>query len=120
MLDYDYFDVVCHMDLPKKYGKRPSPLVIEAFAKLLQKVRQRNLVVELNTNGWHCLVNEAFPSPELLEHCARLQIPVVIGSDAHTPDAVGRDAERAADLLRRVGYRHMTGFSRRKRERVPL
>ena len=120
MLDYDYFDVVCHMDLPKKYGQRPSPPVIEGFAGLLEKVRQRNLAVELNTNGLHCPVNEAFPSPELLVRCARLKIPVVVGSDAHAPDAVGRDFDRAADLLRQAGYRNMTGFSSRQPEKVPL
>jgi len=120
MLDYDYFDVVCHMDLPKKYGQRPSQPVIEGFTGLLEKVRERNLAVELNTNGWHCPVNEAFPSPELLGRCARLEIPVVVGSDAHAPDAVGRDFDRAADLLRQAGYRNVTGFSSRRREMVPL
>jgi len=120
MLDYDYFDVICHMDLPKKYGQRPSPAVIEGFANLLEKVRQKNRVVELNTNGFHCPVNEAFPSPVLLERCRRLGIPVVIGSDAHAPEAVGRDVDRAMDLLRAAGFRNATGFCRRRRETVPL
>ena len=120
MLDHDYFDVVCHMDLPKKYGQRPTAPVIEGFMGLLEKIRERNLVVELNTNGWYCPVNEAFPSPELLGRCARLGIPVVVGSDAHAPDAVGRDFDRAADLLRQAGYRTITGFSLRQRENLPL
>jgi len=25
MLDYDYFDVICHLNLPKKCNQRPSP-----------------------------------------------------------------------------------------------
>ena len=95
MLDYDYFDVVCHLDLPKKYGVHPPPSTVEGLARLLDKVREKNRVVEINSSGWHCLVQEAFPSPALLDRCSRLGIPVVFGSDAHAPDAVGRDFDRA-------------------------
>ena len=66
MLDYDYFDVVCHLDLPKKYSQRPSPSVMQGFADVLEKIRERNLAVELNTSGFHYPVKEAFPSPDLL------------------------------------------------------
>ncbi len=120
MLDYDYFDVVCHLDLPKKYGVHPPPSAAVGLARLLEKVCEMNRVVEFNSSGWHCPVQEAFPSPVLLDHCSRLGIPVVFGSDAHAPDAVGRDFERARDLLCTAGYRHMTGFSHRRREMIVL
>ena len=120
MLDYDYFDVVCHLDLPKKYNKRPSPTAVQGFLDVLEKVREKDLAVELNTSGFHYPVKEAFPSPELLGRCAQLQIPVVTGSDAHTPETVGRDFDRAWDLLNVAGYRHLAGFSHRRREVVPL
>ena len=120
MLDYDYFDVVCHLDLPKKYNKRPSPSAVQGFLGLLEKIREKDLAVELNTSGLHYPVKEAFPSPDLLGRCAQLQIPVVTGSDAHMPETVGRGLEQARGLLKAVGYRHLTGFSHRQRETVPL
>jgi histidinol-phosphatase (PHP family) len=120
MLDYDYFDVVCHLDLPKKYGAHPPPSAAENLARLLDKVREKNRVVEINSSGWHCPVKEAFPSPALLDHCSRRGIPVVFGSDAHAPDTVGRDFDRARDLLYAAGYRHLTGFSHRQREMIVL
>ena len=120
MLDYDYFDVVCHMDLPKKYGIRPSPRAMEGFAGVLEKIRQKDRVVELNTNGFYCPVEEAFPSPEMLGRCARLGIPVTFGSDAHSPETVGRDFERARDLLKAAGYRHLTEFRHRRRESLAI
>ena len=120
MLDYDYFDVICHLDLPKKFNKRPSPSAVQGFLDLLEKIREKGLAVELNTSGFHYPVKEAFPSPELLGRCAQLQIPVVTGSDAHTPETVGRDFDRARDLLNVAGYRHLAGFSHRRREAVPL
>lgn len=120
MLDYDYFDVICHMDLPKKYNQRPSPSVVQGYMTLLEKIRQKDLTVELNTSGFDYYVREAFPSPELLGRCAQLGIPVVTGSDAHAPESVGRNFERVRDLLNAAGYRHLTGFSHRQREIVPL
>ena len=120
MLDFDYFDVVCHFDLPKKYNNRPSPSAVRGFCDLLEKIREKDLAVELNTSGFHYPVKEAFPSPELLGRCAQLQIPVVTGSDAHTPETVGRDFDRARDLLKVAGYRHLTGFSHRQREIVAI
>ena len=120
MLDYDYFDVVCHLDLPKKYSQRPSPSVMQGFGDVLQKIRERNLAVELNTSGFHYPVKEAFPSPDLLRRCARLQIPLVTGSDAHAPESVGRDFDRARNLLKAAGYGQLTGFCHRQQENVPL
>jgi histidinol-phosphatase (PHP family) len=120
MLDYDYFDVVCHLDLPKKYDQRPSSSALEGFMGVLKKIRQKGRAVELNTSGFHYPVKEAFPSPELLGWCAQLQIPVVTGSDAHTPETVGRDFERARDLLSLAGYRQLTGFSHRQQEAAML
>jgi histidinol-phosphatase (PHP family) len=120
MLDYDYFDVVCHLDLPKKFNQRPSPSVLHGFGDVLEKIRENDLAVELNTSGFHYPVKEAFPSPDLLRRCAQLQIPLVTGSDAHAPESVGRDFDRARDLLIAAGYRYLTGFSHREREIVPL
>ncbi len=120
MLDNDYFDVVCHLDLPKKYNNRPSPPVVQGFMALLEKIRAKDLAVELNTSGLRYPVQEAFPSPELLGRCARLGIPLVTGSDAHSPELVGGDFDRARDLLNAAGYRCLTGFSHRQRETVPL
>jgi histidinol-phosphatase (PHP family) len=120
MLDCGYIDVICHLDLPKKYNRRPSPSMAEGFIDMLEKIRARGLAVELNTSGFDYPVKEAFPSPDLLGRCAELRIPVVVGSDAHSPDSVGREFERARKLLKTAGYRQLTGFSHRRREVVAL
>jgi histidinol-phosphatase (PHP family) len=120
MLDYDYFDMICHLDLPKKYNTHPSPAAVERFGLILKRIRANDLAIELNTSGLAYPVAEAFPSPQLLSQCARLQIPVVTGSDAHAPDQVGRSFDQARELLQDAGYRHLTGFSHRQRERVVL
>jgi histidinol-phosphatase (PHP family) len=120
MLDCGYIDVICHLDLPKKFNRRPSPSIAEGFDEILEKIRARNLAVELNTSGFGYPVKEAFPSPDLLSSCARLRIPVVTGSDAHSPESVGRDFDRARKLLKSAGFRQLTGFFHRRREVVAL
>ena len=120
MLAYDYFDMVCHLDLPKKYNTHPSPSVVDRFGELLKKIQTKDLAVELNTSGFAYPVAEAFPSPQLIGWCARLQIPMVTGSDAHAPDQVGRSFDQARDLLKSAGYRDLTGFSHRQKECIAL
>jgi histidinol-phosphatase (PHP family) len=120
MLDNDYFDMVCHLDLPKKYNTHPSSSVVHRFGEMLKKIQTKDLAVELNTSGLTYPVAEAFPSPQLLGRCAQLQIPMVTGSDAHAPDQVGRSFGQARDLLKDAGYRHLTGFSHRQMERATL
>ncbi len=66
MLDYGYFDVICHLQLPKKYNKRPAPPAVQGFLIVLEKIRQKDLAVGLNASGFHYSVKEAFPSPDLL------------------------------------------------------
>lgn len=120
MLDYDYYDMICHLDLPKKFNTRPSPAAFAGFRNLLEKIRQKDLAIELNTSGLDYPVAEAFPSPELLACSAALDIPLVTGSDAHAPDSVGRKFDQARDLLHTAGYRTLTGFSHRQRECIPF
>jgi histidinol-phosphatase (PHP family) len=45
---------------------------------------------------------------------------VTLASDAHTPGLVGRDFDRARELLRSIGYETITLFDRRRARQEPL
>jgi histidinol-phosphatase (PHP family) len=47
-------------------------------------------------------------------------VPVTTGSDAHMPELVGRDFDRARELLRSAGYETVTVFERRRARQEPL
>jgi histidinol-phosphatase (PHP family) len=47
-------------------------------------------------------------------------VPVTLGSDAHTPDDVARDFDKAVALLRDAGYSEMATFDGGKMRLVPL
>ena len=52
--------------------------------------------------------------------CIRESLPIVINSDAHTPGDVGKDYDKALDLVRSVGYTSTVRFEKRQRKVVPL
>jgi histidinol-phosphatase (PHP family) len=56
----------------------------------------------------------------LLEICYAEGVRVTIGSDAHSPEQVGRYMPEALDLLKSVGYREITAFDQRNKSSVPL
>jgi histidinol phosphatase-like PHP family hydrolase len=45
---------------------------------------------------------------------------VTMGSDAHEPRVVGRDFDRARELLRSAGYDTVTVFEQRTARQEPL
>jgi histidinol-phosphatase (PHP family) len=47
-------------------------------------------------------------------------VPVTLASDAHKPEHVGRDFEKALNLIRSVGYTHICTFEARKRNLVRI
>jgi histidinol-phosphatase (PHP family) len=58
------------------------------------------------------------PGPEMLAMMSAKGIPVVLGSDAHTPERVAADFEFALDELSAAGFEEINYFNERKR--VPL
>lgn len=114
------FDVAGHLDLPKKFGRKPDRRFDAAFRRALKAVKLAGMAVELNTSGWDRPAAEAYPSEALLRLCHELDIPVTLGSDAHSPEEVGRHLDRGRRLLRKVGYRRLASFRRHVLTAVPL
>ncbi|MGB9498968.1 MAG: histidinol-phosphatase [Dissulfuribacterales bacterium] len=120
MVDANGIDIICHIDIFKKFGRRPSAQFDKNFDEILSKIRYNNLTVELNTSGYTHQANESYPNAVLLKKCRDRNIPVTIGSDAHQPQSVGQHYDKAIDLLLTTGYRHVSAFTRRMRYEIPL
>ena len=65
-------------------------------------------------------VGEIYPAPPFLRGCRLAGVPVLINSDAHVPEDVGRDFDRAAAVARDAGYGETAAFAQRSRTMVPL
>lgn len=116
----NFYDIVGHFDLIKVFGCRPRRNILFAVSDLLQLLKSKDLVVEVNTSGRYKPVEERYPSDEILMLCRDLKVPVTLGSDAHEPANVGRDLGSEAEALHLMGFREIVTFSRRKPEFLSL
>ncbi|MFX1499665.1 MAG: histidinol-phosphatase HisJ [Promethearchaeota archaeon] len=116
------FDVVSHFDLPKKYNKRAidKELVMDEAIKTLEFIKKRNLTVEINTGGLRKEVREQYPSFEIVKEMYELDIPVLLGSDAHHPNDIGYKFTKILKELKKIGYTKLAHYNRRKRTFIEI
>jgi histidinol-phosphatase (PHP family) len=115
------YDVVGHLDLPKKYGYRPSDGDLAEMAKpALDRISRAGMGIEINTGGLRKPVREIYPSAMLLSLAKERGISICFGSDAHSPGEVGEGFEAALALARSAGYTDYFKIRRRKRMVVSL
>ena len=112
------FEIVGHVDLPKKFGFLPQRDLMPLFQRLMRGAAQRAVAVELNTAGLRKDCREIYPSRALVELAHRERVPITFGSDAHAVTEVGADLEQAVALARSVGYTHSCRFAGRQREMI--
>ena len=117
------YDIMAHPDLVKVWG-RAAPIpdgdlrryyepAVEAFA-------DSGVAVELSTAGWRKPVGEQYPSAAFLEMLVDAGCPIALSSDAHVPDQLGFEYERALEVLESVGVREIAVFERRARRLEPV
>ncbi|MBN1558484.1 MAG: histidinol-phosphatase HisJ family protein [Lentisphaerae bacterium] len=111
LADTGLYQVVGHLDLPKKFGFRPAdPDLREMAAPALDRIAAAGMAVELNTSGLHKEAREMYPSPLLLAMLRERDIPICFGSDAHAPEEVGRAFGEAIRAAREAGYTRYASF----------
>jgi histidinol-phosphatase (PHP family) len=114
------FDFLAHPDLVKKFGHRPKGDLSRFYLKTLDAIAEAGAVLEVSTAGLRKEVNEIYPSREFLEAAHGRHIAIVINSDAHKPEEVAHEFDRAYDLVREIGYTQVMRFRRRKAELVDI
>ena len=120
MLEHDYFDIVCHLDVIKKFQPRLPKEIVDKIDELLSIIRYKNLTVEVNTSGKNHPAQEVYPGFDLLQKCRQKGIEITLASDAHHPDSVGQYKDQVLADLTAIGFTHLAGFNRRKRYQVPI
>ncbi len=111
----DFYDILGHIDLIKIFGIKPVKRKPEnIFAPYLKEVSKTGLVVEINTNGLNKPVKEIYPSFPIIQMLFDNNIPVTLSSDAHHPEEVGRDLDKARELALKAGYRKKPVFTKRR------
>ncbi|MDX1798640.1 MAG: histidinol-phosphatase HisJ [Candidatus Lokiarchaeia archaeon] len=114
--DFD-FDIIGHFDLPKKYNNRAidKDLVMNEALNTLELVKKRNLTIEINTGGLRKKVKEQYPSFEIVEKMYELDIPILLGSDAHSPNDLGYKFNNMIKQVKKIGYNSLVHYNKRKK-----
>jgi histidinol-phosphatase (PHP family) len=117
------FDVLAHPDLVKVWGsERPLPEgdLRRYYELALDGIADSGIAVEVSTAGLRKRVAELYPAPAFLEMCLEAGAPVALSSDAHRPQDIGADYDRALELLGKLGVGELCVFERRQRRLQPI
>jgi histidinol-phosphatase (PHP family) len=115
---YGRFDVIAHLDYVGLWGHKAGPGVDPALDAALDAMAARGIAIELNTDRISDPAGVMYPSPDILRRARARGIPLVIDSDAHRAEHVGRFWDEAIAMARDAGYRETLRLS--DRTLVPL
>jgi histidinol-phosphatase (PHP family) len=102
-----HVDVLAHPDLAKIFDLRPTAIDYPELD---------GVALEISTAGLHKHVGELYPDPAMLSS----RPPITLASDAHVPENVGRDFDRALELARDAGCESVSVFEARRSRQEPL
>jgi histidinol-phosphatase (PHP family) len=128
------FDIAAHPDLVKYWGptdpthaarsgnarRTPEGDLRRYYEPAVEAIAEAGIAVEVSTAGLRKPAGELYPSRAFLEMCVDAGVPVALSSDAHRPEDVGADYERALELLDEVGVGELCVFEGRVRRLVPI
>ena len=117
------FDILAHPDLVKVWGRRrprPDGDLRRYYERAIDGIAESGIAIEVSTAGMRKPAAELYPAPAFLEMCLEAGRPVALSSDAHTPEQLGHEYERALELLSDLGVDRLAVFDRRSQRLEPL
>jgi histidinol-phosphatase (PHP family) len=117
------FDILAHPDLVKVWGDRvprPDGDLRRFYERAMEGIADSDVAIEVSTAGLRKPAGEIYPAPAFLEMCLEAGRPVALSSDAHVPEQLGYEYERAVDMLGGLDVDEIAVFERRRRRLEPL
>ena len=115
------FDILAHPDLVKVFAGRvpvPDGDLRRFYERAMDGIVDSDIAVEVSTAGLRKPAGEIYPAPAFLSMCLEAGRPVALSSDAHLPEQLGWEYERALSLLESLGVTEIAVFDRRGRRLV--
>ncbi|MBA2439922.1 MAG: histidinol-phosphatase [Thermoleophilaceae bacterium] len=117
------FDILAHPDLVKVWGDGaplPDGDLRRFYEIAMDGIADSDVAIEVSTAGLRKPVGAIYPASGFLEMCLEAGRPVALSSDAHVPDELGHEYERAVNWLGELGVTELAVFERRERRLEPL
>lgn len=126
MIEDEQFDVIGHFDKIKMHNQNRFFTEDEAWYRsmvmeTLQLIREKNLIVEINTRGVYKKRSDSFfPSGWILKQMKEMHVPVLVSSDAHQAEELQMLFPEAHIALKSAGYTEQMHFSNKGWEIRPV
>ena len=110
MIENEQFDIIAHFDKIKmhnrdRYFHEDEPWYRKLALETLDLIREKGLVMEVNTRGiYKKRYNGFYPSSWLMEEACKMGVPAIISADAHHFSEITLEFGAAEGALKRAGY----------------
>lgn len=119
---FDNYDVFGHLDYVVRYSKTKNTDYSYAqhadkIDEILRLLIDREKGIELNTGGFRHGLNAPNPSIDIIKRYKELGGEIItVGSDAHKPEDVAGDFDKASDILKSLGFKYYCIYENRMPE----
>ena len=123
---YSNFDVFGHLDYVVRYGPNQNQYYSyekyrDIIDEILRSLVKKDIGLEVNTGGYKYGLGVPNPYKAVILRYRELGGKIVtLGSDAHEPQYLGYQFDKAAELLKECGFTSYYIFHNRKPEEIPL
>ena len=126
-IETGYFDMMSHPDYWRRYLHQIHAQVAswgdysDTCYEAIDTLKSYNMGVEVNTSGKRHEHRVQYPIREFMVavHDAGI-LKVNIGSDSHLPEHLGHWLPEAVEMLKGIGFKHITSFNGRKAIMNPI
>ncbi len=126
MIENESFDIIAHFDKIKmhnrdRYFHEDEPWYRKHALETLDLIREKGLVMEINTRGiYKKRYNGFYPSPWLMEEACKMGVPAIISADAHHFSEISLEFDAAEEALKKAGYRSVVNFKDGQWMEIPI
>jgi len=109
------FDIVGHVDLIKIFGVKPKSDISRIYKETADAIADSEMCIEINAKGLVRPCREIYPGLQFLRILRDDSVPITFGSDAHNPEDLGLNLNKALEWAKSAGFREACTFERRKK-----
>jgi histidinol-phosphatase (PHP family) len=92
----------------------------DVFVETVDVLKENKVCVEVNTSGLRAPCKEIYPTKAFLKICCERGVPITLGSDSHAPENIGKDFDKALEMIKEVGYESIMSFNNKKPKPVKI
>jgi histidinol-phosphatase (PHP family) len=116
------YNILAHLDLPKKYGFRPtnSDRYYAKISEVLDEVKKQGMSLEVSTAGLRKFINEIYPDDLIVRMAIERDISLVTSSDSHRPEEVAYEFQKLYAYLRNLGVIRLVKYDKGIKKQVEI